>query len=198
MDEPGQPRGSEPSPPDGATPGLTLEFLWSSIRQLEDRITTVDTKANFLMGLVIAAIAITGQVASSAIAASNSAVRLVPLAALVIVIIFSAVILRGCLSVLNPRRASPEVTEGFQLPRRYVLWPRKSQQRTAVEHEAAVSRMTPDEQIANLAAMQTTLFFLVGAKYEHYRRAIARTRALVLVETAIITVLAVGLALDIA
>jgi len=197
MDEPGQPQQDEPSSPDGSSVGLTLEFLWSSIRHLEDRITTVDTKANFLMGLVIAAIAVTGQVAGAAIAASDSVVRLAPLAALVTVVVYSAVILRGCLSVLNPRRASPEVTEGFPLPQRYVLWPRKSQQRTAVEHEEAVSRMAPDEQVANLAAMQTTLFFLVGAKYEHYRRAIARTRTLVVVETTIITALAIGLALDI-
>ena len=173
-----------------------LEFLWASVRQLEDRITTVDNKGNILIGVALALSAVSGTFASKALEDSTRGEDIVIWLSTGLALVMAGYIVLVCLLLLNPRGATPERT-GYEFPRPYVLWPRSKQPWTegADSHIAAVLRMTEDQRIENLLAMQTTLIFLVDAKYRHYRHAIKATRVLVMVQFAGIagSVIAIGL-----
>lgn len=164
--------------PDSST---RLVFIRESISHLEDRITTVDNKGNILIGVALASIAVSGTFINKALE-NDLALgwEITILLAAAIQLIMSGSIILRCLLLLNPRKASPEST-GYVFPNPYLLWPRRNQPWTisAEAHGDALRNLTVAQIEENLVAMQTTLIFLIDAKYRHYRLAIKLSKGLI-------------------
>ena len=182
------------------------KFLWSSILQLEDRITTVDNKGNILIGLTLALAAASVTFGMKALEAQSreSWVVWVVLPFLILALTVSAVIVLIALRILNPKGATPVEKGGYALPENYVLWPSKKLghnkapapwTRSPRDHIDVLMGLGETGRIDNLLAMQTTLIFLIGAKYDHYRRAISFSRRLVWVQIASVVASALAVAL---
>jgi hypothetical protein len=171
--------------------GVDGDFLWASVSHLEDRISTVDTKANILIGIAIAIVAVVGSLAKAVLDTYIPPVLRISVGvgAGATLVVASGVVLLS-LRLLNPRKSSPEHSQGFMYPKPYVLWPRSGQpwSSSAQAHVKALQTLTESDMLANLEAMQTTLIFLVQAKYRHYRRAVEWTRRLVVLSLAANTV----------
>ena len=160
---------------------MRLVFIRESITQLEDRITTVDNKGNILIGVALASLAVSGTFMNKAL--ENDLALGWEIAILVVAaiqLIMSGSIILRCLLLLNPRKASPAST-GYAFPNPYLLWPRKTQPWTisAEAHGDALRNLTIEQIEENLVAMQTTLIFLIDAKYRHYRMAIKLSKGLI-------------------
>lgn len=163
--------------------GADITFLWASVSQLEDRISTVDTKANILTGIAIAIVAVSGSLAARAMDAGAAlALRISVAVTTSITFVLASGVVLLCLRLLNPRKSSPEHAQGFKYPQPYVLWPRSGQpwSQSAEAHVKALEGLTEAGILSNLRAMQTTLLFLVAAKYRYYRRSVEWTRRLIL------------------
>ena len=185
-----------------------VRFLWSSILQLEDRITTVDNKGNIIVGLTLALAAASVTFGLRALEVPGGGQRdewvaWVVLPLLIAALAVSAGIVLIALKILNPKGATPVGKAGYVLPDNYVVWPArevgKNEQpapwkRNPHDHIAALRNLGEEGRMENLLAMQTTLVFLVGAKYDHYRRAITYSRRLVWVQIASIAASAVAVA----
>ena len=157
-------------------------FIRESITHLEDRITTVDNKGNILIGVALASLAVSGSFVGKTLEndlTSGWEIAILTMAAIQLTASGSIILL--CLLLLNPRRASPEAS-GFVFPTPYLIWPRKGQPWTkgADAHIEALKSLTADQLTTNLIAMQTTLIFLIDAKYRHYRMAIKLAKGLVI------------------
>ena len=123
---------------------------------------------------------------------------------LILALTVSAVIVLIALRILNPKGATPVEKGGYALPENYVLWPSKKLghnkapapwMRSPRDHIDVLMGLGETGRIDNLLAMQTTLIFLIGAKYDHYRRAISFSRRLVWVQIASVVASALAVAL---
>jgi hypothetical protein len=165
-------------------------FVRESIIHLEDRITTVDNKGNILIGVSLASLAVSGSFVSKALENDLSSwweFAILSMAAIQLAVSGSIILL--CLLLLNPRRASPE-SSGFVFPTPYLMWPRKGQPWTkgADAHIEALKHLTAEQMTTNLIVMQTTLIYLIDAKYRHYRRAIKMAKSLVLATLMVLSI----------
>lgn len=185
-----------------------MRFLWSSVLQLEDRITTVDNKGNILIGLTLALAAASVTFGLKALEVPSGGQRAewvswVVLPLLTAALAVSAGIVLIALKILNPKGATPVGKAGYTLPENYVVWPAKETgrnqrstpwKRSPHDHIAALRDLGAAGRLENLLAMQTTLVFLMGAKYDHYRRAITYSRRLAWVQIASIAASAAAVA----
>ncbi|MGA1361791.1 MAG: hypothetical protein ACO36A_02590 [Ilumatobacteraceae bacterium] len=183
-------------------------FLWSSIVQLEDRITTVDNKGNILIGLSLALAAASVTFGLRALEVPTGGrreewVAWVVLPLVIAALAVSAGIVLIALKILNPKGATPVGKGGYALPENYVVWPAREVghpgrpapwKRSPLDHITALESLGDRGRTENLLAMQTTLVFLMGAKYDHYRRAITFSRRLVWVQIASIAASAAAVA----
>jgi hypothetical protein len=173
------------SPTGSSSPPPATDFLWRSIEHLESRVTTVDNKANILLGLVLAVAAAVGALAKEALVPfdDGSAWTWVALTLLITNGVWMVRLVFVALRTLNPRKAAAEGRAAagkpiLDRPQPYVVWPRRGEpwdERPAA-HAAALT--SPDWQALtdNLAYMQWTVTCLIAAKYDSYRGAIKEFR----------------------
>lgn len=171
------PSASLPTPP-------AVDFLWRSIEHLEARVTTVDNKANILLGLLLAVAAAVGALAREALTPWDgsglmwlAAALLVADGAWVVRLVFDA------LTTLNPRSAAAagRSSKGYRVlsrPEPYVLWPRSGEpwHEDPDLHARALTDPNWQHLLANLAYTQWTIVCLIDAKYDRYRAAVKEFR----------------------
>jgi len=209
------------SPPESGINERVYEFAWRSVSHLEGRITTLDTKANVLIGLVVGAVAAVGALGKSALEDSDWSWgwSIASGALLCIDAMLAGTIILYCLRTVNPGSRHREgIESALTAPDAYVVWPpgpRKpakgvggrirsvattlrphrasSRMKGKPAHADQIRRLSDDRLMENLVYMQTTLLHLVERKLDAYRAAILLTRGFVWYQGLIAVVLFVTL-----
>lgn len=155
--------------------GAAIDLLTQSIEFAESRIALVDNKGALVFTAVAAMFAslifTIGELAEIERFASPQTLEYVALGGAVVL---GALALGFQLQAIRPSRTF--FSTGLDVARPdvdpYLMWPTSGSLETYEEFHRAALSVTPEVQLANLAATAFTTRQLVRLKYRHYRRAI--------------------------